>query len=331
MTIRPWQTMSRSNYIGESQFANDPTFNGEIDSFRIFGRALSPAEIRDISYAHPALAHRYSFSSNARDSVGMAHGTLKGNAVVTNGALKLTGTSGGYVDLPGGLVSGASAVTIEFWATFGVNGNWARVFDFGNINGNSGQNFIMYSSHNGSGGQRFELTTSVRSTVFDTPVSMDNRTVHVVCIMDPTNSYAAIYTNGVLQSASSAALAPLNGVSAAWSFIGRSLWSGDAWLNGTINEFRIYDGRLSPAEIAVNCTAGPDALALPVSLQVSNAVPNLAFSWPDFAVGFGIETSPALGAGATWSSAIQTPVLNNDRWQITVPTTNDVRFFRLRR
>ena len=36
----------------------------------------------------------------------MAHGTLMGNATVTNNALKLTGASGDYVNLPGGLVSG---------------------------------------------------------------------------------------------------------------------------------------------------------------------------------------------------------------------------------
>ncbi|MBW8863945.1 MAG: family 43 glycosylhydrolase, partial [Verrucomicrobia bacterium] len=130
MTIRPWQVLTRSNYLGKSQFAADPLFSGRLESFRIFGRALSAAEIRDLAYAHPALAHRYSFSSgtsNVWDSIGMAHGTLMGNAIVTNGALKLTGASGGYVNLPGGLVSGSSVVTVEFWATFGVNGNWARV------------------------------------------------------------------------------------------------------------------------------------------------------------------------------------------------------------
>ena len=68
-------------------------FAGEISSFRIFGRALSGAEIQNLAYAHPALAHRYSFNTNSPaavwDSIGMAHGTLMGNAIVTNNALQL--------------------------------------------------------------------------------------------------------------------------------------------------------------------------------------------------------------------------------------------------
>ena len=95
LTIRPWQTLAKTNYIGHSQFSADPLFGGEISSFRIFGRALSGAEIKDLAYAPPALAHRYSFSSNisnvAWDSIGMAHGMLQGNAAITNNALQLTG------------------------------------------------------------------------------------------------------------------------------------------------------------------------------------------------------------------------------------------------
>ncbi|MGA9451450.1 MAG: family 43 glycosylhydrolase, partial [Verrucomicrobiia bacterium] len=64
LTIRPWQTLAMTNYIGHSQFPADPLFGGEIGSFRIFGRALSGAEIQDLAYAQPPLAHRYSFTSN---------------------------------------------------------------------------------------------------------------------------------------------------------------------------------------------------------------------------------------------------------------------------
>ena len=92
VTIRPWQLLARSNYLGRSQFPADPYFDGELDSVRIFSRALTAAEVRDVAYAHPALAHRYSFtnSSEAWDSIGMAHGLFEGNATVTNGALALT-------------------------------------------------------------------------------------------------------------------------------------------------------------------------------------------------------------------------------------------------
>jgi hypothetical protein len=32
-------------FLGKSQFTNDPYFDGQIDEFRVYGRALSAAEI----------------------------------------------------------------------------------------------------------------------------------------------------------------------------------------------------------------------------------------------------------------------------------------------
>jgi hypothetical protein len=328
LTIRPWQLLARSNYVGESQFAADPAFNGRIDSFRIFGRALSANEIREMAWAHPALAHRYSFTSNAWDSIGMAHGTLKGNAAVTNSALKLTGAAGGYVNLPGGLVSGSSAVTLEFWATFGANANWVRVFDTGNINGAFGGQFFFFSPHNGSSGQRLELSTSFTRTL-DISGTLDNRTVHVVCICNPVNNYMAVYTNGVLEAQLTASMPTLTGVANAWSFIGRSLFSADAYLNATIDELRLYDGRLTPQEVTANFAAGPNVLALPVTLAVSNSISVWTLSWPSYALGFVPESATTVNG--TWSAVAQPPTLANDRWWLAVTNTSETRFFRLKR
>lgn len=327
LTIRPWQLLTRSNYVGESQFPTDPLFDGRIDSFRIFGRALSAAEIKNLAWAHPALAHRYSFTSNAWDSIGMAHGTLKGSAVVTNGALILTGASGGYVDLPGGLVSGSSAVSIEFWASFGVNGNWARVFDFGNISGANGQNYFFFSPHSGLGGHRLETSAGSLRT-FDVAGTYDSRTVHVVCVVDPTANFAAIYTNGVLETSLTATWPAFASVSSSWSFIGRSLFSADNWLNATIDEFRIYDGRLTPEEIAVNYQFGPDALALPVTLAQSNSPTMLTLSWPAWAIGFNAEATADF---ATWSPLFPSPTLAADRWNVPVFKTNAIQLLRIKR
>ena len=327
LTIRPWQTLARSNNVGKSQWA-DPTFGGKIDSFRIFGRALSGAEIRDLSYAHPALAHRYSFTSNAWDSIGMAHGTLMGNATVTNGALKLTGASGDYVNLPGGLVSGSSALTIEFWATFGVNGNSAPVFDFGKVSGVLVSQYLFFTPNTGSGTHRLEISSGSKVD-FDASGTLDNRTVYVACIVDPTNGYSAFYTNGILEKAVTNTLPALTNVSSAWSFIGRSLSSTDPWLNATIDELRIYDGRLTPEEIATDYQFGPDALALPVTLVQSNAATGLTLSWPSWTAGFVLETTPALGTA--WTTAAPSPTLVSDRWWLAQFMTNSQGFYRLRR
>jgi hypothetical protein len=331
LTLRPWQTLARSNYLGKSQWPADPLFKGRMDSFRIFGRALGSAEIMDLAYAHPDLAHRYSFDNGARDSIGMAHGTFVGNAVGTNGALKLTGAAGGFVDLPGGLVSGSSAVTVECWATFGANGNWARLVDFGNMNGSLGQNYLFYSPHTSVGGQRLGLSTATATINFDSAGTLDNRTLHVVCVVDPAGNYCAIYTNAVLRSALNTSLPPLSGVSGAWSFIGRSLFSADAWLNATIDELRLYDGRLTAAQIAANYASGPNALALPMSLALSNSPWALKLSWPSYGLGFVPESRPAAGGEAAWTPLASASILANDRWEVTLPSRNFAQLFRLRR
>jgi hypothetical protein len=332
LTIRPWQTLARTNYIGHSQFSADPLFGGKMSSFRIFGRALSGAEIQAIAYAQPPLAHRYSFTSsdsNVWDSIGMAHGMLTGNATITNDALNLPGTSGNYVNLPGGLVSGSSAATIEFWAAFATNGNWVRVFDFGDISGSAGQNYLSFSPHTSANTIQLGLATTDGTLTLSSAEVFDNLSLHVVCIIDPANSYSAVYTNGVLLCAVTNATPPLNSVDTAWSFIGRSLFGADAWLDATIDEFRIYDSRLTPAEIAVNDQFGPNVTALPISLGISNAGPSIALIWPSYAVGFTAESSPTLGTNALWSPISSLPMLGNNQWQLTLPVTNNTTFIRL--
>ena len=334
LVTRPWQTLARSNYLGKSQFSADPLFSGEISSFRIFGRALSGSEIKDLAWAHPALAHRYSFNTNwlnaAWDSIGMAHGTLMGNVVITNNALQLTGASGGYVNLPGGLVSGCGAVSVEFWATFGANGSWARVFDFGTYSGANGQDYFFFSPNTGTSGQRMEMATNTTVT-FDVAGSLNNRSLHVVCVVDPATGFAGIYTNGVLEKAVTNAWPVLGSVSTAWSFLGRSLWSADAWLNGTIDEFRIYDGRLSAGEIAASYAAGPDVLYQAAALTMTTTSGGYTFDWPSYLAGFTLQTSPLLGNGAVWSAVGGAPVISNGCFWLTTPATGTNAFFRLSR
>ncbi|MCA9235832.1 MAG: hypothetical protein KDA44_10195 [Planctomycetales bacterium] len=52
-----------ANYLGDSQFSSDPTYNGSLDDFRIYGRALSPTEISELTYV-PALAGDYDLNGS---------------------------------------------------------------------------------------------------------------------------------------------------------------------------------------------------------------------------------------------------------------------------
>jgi arabinan endo-1,5-alpha-L-arabinosidase len=329
LTLRPWQTVPHNNYLGKSQFAVDPFFAGQMSSFRIFARALSAADISDIYSANPALAHRYSFNTNGPsavwDSIGMAHGTLTGNASVTNNSLKLTGALGGYANLPSSLVSGCSIVTLEFWATFASNGNWARVFDTGGISGGNGYNELFFTSHNGSAQQQMTLSAGGATATLAAGSALDNKTMHVAAIWDPTSNYIAIYTNGVLEAQQTTSVPSPTGVANAsdanaWSFIGRSLWSADAYLNGTIDELRLYNGRLSPQQIAADALAGPDVLHVPSLVPTNIAFAGnggaLNLFWPADHTGWHLQVQTnglahtnwmdVLGSGST--NAVTLPV-----------------------
>jgi hypothetical protein len=96
--------------------------------------------------ADAALRHRYSFTSDANDSISGAHGTVidagsATNAVFTGGALNLTANNGdlsqtigedAYVNLPNGIISALGSVgTFETWVTVETNRTWAEIFSFG--------------------------------------------------------------------------------------------------------------------------------------------------------------------------------------------------------
>src|SRR5438105_4620609 len=83
--------------------------------------------------AQAGLVHRYTFNTNANDVVGTAHGTLVNGAFITNSALSLNvaAATTQYVNLPNGLFSSMTNMTIEVWTTPVARASWGRVFDFG--------------------------------------------------------------------------------------------------------------------------------------------------------------------------------------------------------
>lgn len=265
----------------------------------------------------------------------MAHGILVGNATNTNNALILTGVTGGYVNLPPGLISGSSALTLEFWVTLGANSSWADVFDSGNIANNAAQDYFDFCPHNGSSGQQLDLVASSVARLI-IPGTLDSRTVHVDAICDPANKYVAVFTNGVLEAALTNTISPLSSVSNAWTFIGRPLTSGYPYLNGTIDELRLYDGRLTPQQIAADDLAGPNVLAvLPIATNSTNITytvngGTLTLSWPTDHIGWQLQIQTnnlAMGLSTNWIVVPNSTTTNS----MTVPVNliNDCTFYRL--
>lgn len=91
------------------------------------------------SAASAALTHRYSFTTDASDSVGGANGTLMNSATVSGGALQLNNpnfsgpsTAGGYLSLPPSILPSSGSVTLEEWFTFTGSGFFTEGWTFSN-------------------------------------------------------------------------------------------------------------------------------------------------------------------------------------------------------
>jgi alpha-L-fucosidase len=291
-----------------------------------------------VSSPLPPLIHRWSFNETsgtiAHDSIGGASGALNGSAAFDgNGRAVLNGTSGTYVSLPGNLLAGLSNVTFEAWVTNAVSPDNVPLFSFDDgLQDGVGGGYLRFVLHDQNNGRHFlELASSGGSPMLAANPGLGGQYVHVVCIYNPFSGAAVIYTNGTLE-ASLAVSTPLSNVSTNSAALGRSPWNGDPWLNGAIDEFRIYAGQLLPADIAASQIVGPDVLlSTNVSLAILQGNGTLTVSWPVAASGFTLQSSPLLGPSAAWTTVTNAVATVGASNQIIVAPTNTAMFFRLRR
>ena len=310
-----------------------------------------------------ALIHRYGFNEQTNDwivhdSMGGAHGRLFNTASITSpnavftgkGEMKLTGGGGygnpavlGYAALPLGIISSMSEVTVEAWVTWTLRTAWPwqRIFDFGNNAGGSYASGVTY----------FFLTTEANTFVTSSTnlarfaISTNginaesprlnwinilplNVTSYVAVTYSPVRGITKFYLNGQLISSGKAVI-PLSTIIDTNNWLGRSQYFGDAYFGGRYNEFRIYKGLLSDADVAADYAAGPDAVGVDFVLHDYAASNSLTITWGPSATNLVLQFSPVLGAGAVWNPVPTTPVLQNGRYGVTVPVSGDAAFFRL--
>lgn len=289
------------------------------------------------SRSDAALVHRYSFTSDASDAAGAAHGTLQGGATLSGGAVVLNGSTA-FVDLPNGLVSTLTDATFETWLTDNGSGNWSRIFDFGFSTGGEGSsgtgtNYIFLCPQSGSGTLRGGIL--VNSLGGEQMVDWAGTRLpvgslkHVVWTLDASAHVARLYVDG----------APV-GENAAMTFnpsqlgytlnnwLGRSQWSGDAYFYGSITEFRIYDTALTAEEVEQNFAWGPEVAANgPVTVVTHPQSQAVVETRPvTFSVGYG-GTPPVRVQWFRNGSAI--PGATNDAYTIPVAgLTNNGAIFR---
>jgi hypothetical protein len=142
----------------------------------------------------------------------------------------------------------------------------------------SGFNYIHSVVRDGNTQHEIDNYTSKGGSGFAALGTFANETVHCTTVIDPPTGHLAIYTNGVLSGFVTNDFAPLSSIDTNYSYIGRSLWTslttgiGDPYWAGSMDEFRVYNGTLTPQQIALADALGPNNTNLTVGALQSIAV-----------------------------------------------------------
>jgi alpha-L-arabinofuranosidase len=281
-----------------------------------------------------SLVHRYSFTADAGDSVGGSawNGALPNGGTFANGQVSLSAAGSQYVQLPAGILSNYTALTLDAWASFGTLPGACFLYGFGDISGGSGLNYIFCQPQNG----RIAITGSNWSGEESTPNAggwSGLTNLHVTSVFNPPAGYLALYVNGQLAVQKTAVTVPFSSVNDLCSFIGRSLYSGDSYFNFSLDEFRVYQGVLHADEIAASDALGPNQALNPYSpaLGASAAPGFLTLSWPLASAGFTLESRTNLVLGDWTPVASPAPQIVGGQWRAVLPHAGETQFFRLRK
>jgi hypothetical protein len=317
------------------------TVNGQVQT-----QTSNPATLT-VSTPSVSLKNRWSFNEAAgattvSDSVGGANGEVVGNGIFDGSELTLDGVDS-YVNLPNGIVTAlGSDATIELWITHQNTPIWTRIFDFGisdvgeDLSG-GGVDFLFLTPRTGDGFPRFIANFPGGGdlvTIDPAPPGWipGNEQTHVAITWSATGNTSRMYINGVLVGTRNAPQ-PLSNMAGqdVNNWLGRSQFVADAYWGGKYNEVRLYTGAMTPSQVQASFASGPDSIGQQApSLSTRISGNNLVISWPASATGYALESSGALGTGATWT-AVGGAVQNGSNMEVTVPLSTGNRFFRLKK
>jgi hypothetical protein len=325
------------------------------------------------NFVRGTLLHRYSFSEAAdtttvHDSVGTADGevvsiqfgqpngnfTGAGEFMFGPGPYQEPPVTNAYINLPNGLISKLSSVTVEGWFTWFGGADNQHLFDFGMSSGspdgsggtsstnylegfvlNPGRNYFFLSPQTGNprfaldpdiGGAGIGETPSISSSI---AITTGNKS-HFAVVYDYPRGVARLYVNGQ-RAGTGVATFPLSVVDDRNDWLGRSQWQ-DPYFNASFDEFRIYNGPMLDNDIAASFAAGPNALPVPKPvLGVALVGANVQLSWTtNVSASAVLQAAPTLGTGVTWSTAgLPAPTIVGDKYQVTVPASSTASFYRL--
>ncbi len=242
------------------------------------------------------------------DSVSGVAATIKSGtgtlaATLTGTAINLPGTTTGakadsaiaaYLNLPNGIISSKTNLTVEFWATPVSSKSWQRYVEFGRVvtgdglgvagewtgasapsgasaydslvlvveQGTTLNSQLASLKHGGSAATSYSVAGTL-STALGTQyhyVLTFEDGLNVDGTTNAAGGRLSWFRNGARVGMVNVPF-HLSDLADVNNWIGRSQSSGDSMANISLNEFRIYDQALTSAEITASFNAGPDPAA----------------------------------------------------------------------
>jgi hypothetical protein len=131
------------------------------------------------------------------------------------------------------------------WVNLSTVTTWSRIFDFG-----TGTTAYMFLTPNSGAGVRFSVTTGGPAQEQQmNAATLATGSWQQVAVTLAANT-GTLYVNGVqVAQNTSMTLNPASLGTTTQNWLGRSEFAGDPYLNGQIDNLRVYDRALSAAEV----------------------------------------------------------------------------------
>jgi len=241
--------------IGRLFYTGQPRYyRGSIDEIKIYNYALSDEEV---SAEASSLIAYYPFNGDANDYSGNDHhGTVYGATLTddkdgtTDSAYYFDGIDN-YIDI--GDWENGGPMSFTFWARWDAFNTWSRIIDIGNGTRNDD---IMVANESNTSDLSFYVHRSdlddfkIMSIPEITQSQWDFFTATV-----NSDGVMKLYKNATFLSEITDGYTP-NYVLRIEQYLGKSLYSGDQYFNGAIDELRIFDKSLIQQEITDIYEAG---------------------------------------------------------------------------
>jgi hypothetical protein len=252
-------------------------------------------------------------TANLTGSFGFGPG-VSGNAV---------NLTGGNATMPNSIVQGINDFTIAAWVKVTTLANWARIFDFG-----TGTTVYMFLTPDAGGTNaiRYAITTTGNGAgaeqQLNGPAVTPGVWTHIAVTL--SGNTGTLYVNGVAVATNTGmTIHPTNLGATNHDYLGKSQYGADPNLQGSIDDFRLYNRALPAAQVAeladptvVNFAAaapapvtGKSTTLSTLGFDVTTGEPSLTYTWattgtPPAPVAFSANgTNAAKNTTATFTAA----------------------------